>query len=81
METTKNTINNKKTFTVSNTTSDMLNALNDFMALQCRIIALFEGKEEGDNVIDTTVATYHAMRDAITANISETLAESHATRL
>lgn len=75
METTKNTTNNKITFTVSNTTSDMLNALNDFMALQCRIIALFNGKEEGENVIDATVVTYHAMRDAIAVNIKDNMTD------
>lgn len=65
--------NNKRIFTVSDTTAEMLNLLHDFMALQCRIIALFEGKDEGDNVIDATVATYNAMRDAIAANVKNNI--------
>ena len=75
METTKNTANNKVAYIVSDTTSDMLNTLNDFMALQCRIIALFEDKDEGENVIDATVATYHAISDAIAANIKDNMAD------
>lgn len=75
METTKNTTYNKIAFTVSNTTSDMLNALNDFMSLQCRIIALFEDKDDGEDVIDATAATYNAMRDAIAANIKNNMAD------
>ena len=65
--------NNKRTFTVSDTTAEMLNLLHDFMALQSRMIVLFEGKDEGDNVIDATVATYNAMRDAIAANVKNNI--------
>lgn len=63
--------NNKRTFTVSDTTAEMLNLLHDFMALQSRMIALFEDKDE--NVIDATVATFNAMRNAIAENVKNNI--------
>lgn len=61
--------NNEVVFTVSNTTSDMLCILRDCMKLQERAISLFEDKEEGENVINATIATVRALRDAIAVNI------------
>ena len=66
---------------ISVTTSEMVNLLRDFLTLQERTIALYEDKTGGENVINTAAELYHQMQDAITANISETLAESHATKL
>ena len=70
-----NNINNSKVvFTVSNTTSEMLNLLRDFLKLQERAIRLFEDKgEEGQDVIDATVATAHAIRDAVAVNIEQNI--------
>lgn len=65
--------NSEVVFTVSNTTSDMLNLLRDCMKLQERAISLFEEKEEGENVINATVATVHAIRDAIAVNIEQNI--------
>ena len=73
--------NNKRIFTVNDTTAEMLNLLHDFMALQSRMIALFEGKDEGDNVIDATVATYNAMRDAIAANVKNNIEDVASMQL
>ena len=69
MNDNKSTNNSKVVFTVSNTTSDMLNLLRDCIKLQERAISLFEDKEEGENVINATVATVRAIRDAIAVNI------------
>ena len=67
-------INNSETvFTVSNTTSEMLNLLRDFLKLQERAIRLFEDKEEGENVIDATVDTVRAIRDAVAVNIEQNI--------
>lgn len=74
-----NTANNNTTaaeFTISSTTADMLRLLRDFAKLQERAIALYEGKAEGENVIDATVAVVHSMQDAIAANIGATLLET-----
>ena len=70
-----NNINNSEVvFTVSNTTSEMLNLLRDFLKLQERAIRLFEDKEEGgQDVIDATVATAHAIRDAVAVNIEQNI--------
>ena len=65
--------NNEVVFTVSNTTSDMLNLLRDCIKLQERAISLFEDKEEGENVINATVATVRAIRDAIAVNIEQNI--------
>lgn len=63
-------------FAISSTTADMLRLLCDFVKLQERAIALYEGKAEGENVIDATVAVVHSMQDAIAANIGATLTET-----
>ena len=77
-----NNINNSEiVFTVSNTTSEMLNLLRDCMKLQERAICLFEDKEEGENVIDATVATIHAIRDAIAANVKLNIETSTCTQI
>lgn len=73
MNNDKSTNNSEVVFTVSNTTSDMLNILRDFIKLQERAISLFEDKEEGENVIDATVATVYAIRDAIAANVKQNI--------
>lgn len=66
--------NSEVVFTVSNTTSEMLNLLRDFFKLQERAIRLFEDKgEEGQDVIDATVATVHAIRDAVAVNIEQNI--------
>ena len=65
--------NNKVVFTVSNTTSDMLNLLRDCINLQERAISLFEDKEEGENVINATIANVRAIRDAIAVNIEQNI--------
>lgn len=65
--------NNEVVFTVSNTTSDMLNLLRDCIKLQERAISLFEDKEEGENVINATIATVRAIRDAIAVNIEQNI--------
>nr|DAH40049.1 MAG TPA: hypothetical protein [Caudoviricetes sp.] len=69
MNDNKSTNNSEIVFTISNTTSDMLCLLRDCMKLQERAISLFEDKEEGENVINATVATVRAIRDAIAVNI------------
>lgn len=65
--------NNKVVFTVSNTTSDMLNLLRDCINLQERAISLFEDKVEGENVINATIANVRAIRDAIAVNIEQNI--------
>lgn len=73
MNDNKSTNNSKVVFTVSNTTSDMLCLLRDCMKLQERAISLFEDKEEGENVINATIATVRAIRDAIAVNIEQNI--------
>lgn len=74
MNDNKSTNNSEVVFTVSNTTSEMLNLLRDFLKLQERAIRLFEDKgEEGQDVIDATVATAHAIRDAVAVNIEQNI--------
>lgn len=73
MNNDKSTNNSEVVFTVSNTTSDMLNILRDFIKLQERAIILFEDKEEGENVINATIATVRAIRDAIAVNIEQNI--------
>lgn len=69
-----NNINNSEVvFTVSNTTSEMLNLLRDCIKLQERAISLFEDKEEGQNVIDATIDTVRAIRDAVAVNIEQNI--------
>lgn len=73
MNDNKSTNNSKVVFTVSNTTSDMLCLLRDCMKLQERAISLFEDKEEGENVINATIATVRAICDAIAVNIEQNI--------
>lgn len=73
MNDNKSTNNSEVVFTVSNTTSDMLYLLRDCMKLQERAISLFEDKEEGENVINATIATVRALRDAIAVNIEQNI--------
>lgn len=70
-----NNINNSEVvFTVSNTTSEMLNLLRDCIKLQERAIKMFEDKgEEGENVIDATIDTVRAIRDAVAVNIEQNI--------
>ena len=63
-------MNNDKS---SNTTSEMLNLLRDCIKLQERAISLFEDKEEGQNVIDATIDTVRAIRDAVAVNIGQNI--------
>ncbi len=69
----KSTNNSEIVFTVSNTTSEMLNLLRDCIKLQERAISLFEDKEEGQNVIDATIDTVRAIRDAVAVNIEQNI--------
>lgn len=73
MNDNKSTNNSEVVFTVSNTTSDMLCLLRDCMKLQERAISLFEDKEEGENVINATIATVRALRDTIAVNIEQNI--------
>lgn len=73
MNDNKSTNNSEVVFTVSNTTSDMLCLLRDGIKLQDRAISLFEDKEEGENVINATIATVRAIRDAIAVNIEQNI--------
>lgn len=73
MNDNKSTNNSEVVFTVSNTTSDMLCLLRDCIKLQDRAISLFEDEEEGENVINATIATVRAIRDAIAVNIEQNI--------
>lgn len=73
MNNDKSTNNSEIVFTVSNTTSEMLNLLRDCIKLQERAISLFEDKEKGQNVIDATIDTVHAIRDAVAVNIEQNI--------
>ena len=73
MNDNKSTNNSEVVFTVSNTTSEMLNLLRDFLKLQERAISLFEDKEEGQDVIDATADTVRAIRDAVAVNIGQNI--------
>ena len=73
MNNDKSTNNSEIVFTVSNTTSEMLNLLRDCIKLQEREIRLFEGEEEGQNVIDATIDTVRAIRDAVAVNIEQNI--------
>ena len=79
MNDNKSTNNSEVVFTISNTTSEMLNLLRDFLKLQERAIRLFEDKEEGQDVIDATVATVRAIRDAVAVNIGQNIENSDNT--
>jgi hypothetical protein len=73
MNDNKSTNNSEVVFTISNTTSEMLNLLRDFLKLQERAIRLFEEKEEGQDVIDATADTVRAIRDAVAVNIGQNI--------
>lgn len=73
MNNDKSTNNSEIVFTVSNTTSEMLNLLRDCIKLQERAISLFKDKEEGQNVIDATIDTVRAIRDAVAVNIEQNI--------
>lgn len=73
MNDNKSTNNSEVVFTISDTTSEMLNLLRDFFKLQERAISLFEDKEEGQDVIDATVDTVRAIRDAVAVNIGQNI--------
>lgn len=73
--------NNKRTFTVSNTTADMLALLKDFLVIQERAIAMYNDKTGGENIINATAEVYHLMQEALTANICDTLTNSQVTEL
>lgn len=73
MNNDKSTNNSEIVFTVSNTTSEMLNLLRDCIKLQERAISLFEDKEEGQDVIDATADTVRAIRDAVAVNIGQNI--------
>lgn len=78
-----NNINNSEVvFTVSNTTSEMLNLLRDCIKLQERAIKMFEDKgEEGENVIDATIDTVRAIRDAVAVNIEQNIENLDNTKI
>ena len=73
MNDNKSINNSEVVFTISNTTSEMLNLLRDFFKLQERAIRLFEDKKGGENVIDATVDTVRAIRDAVAVNIEQNI--------
>lgn len=73
MNDNKSINNSEIVFTISNTTSEMLNLLRDFLKLQERAISLFEDKEEGQDVIDATADTVRAIRDAVAVNIGQNI--------
>lgn len=73
MNDNKSINNSEVVFTISNTTSEMLNLLRDFLKLQERAISLFEDKEEGQDVIDATADTVRAIRDAVAVNIGQNI--------
>lgn len=73
MNDNKSINNSEVVFTISDTTSEMLNLLRDFFKLQERAISLFEDKEEGQDVIDATADTVRAIRDAVAVNIGQNI--------
>ena len=73
--------NNSVSFTISETTNDMLTLLHDFARLQERVVTVYNRRTGGENIIKAAVEVYHLMQDAITANISDTLVESKETEL
>ena len=73
MNDNKATNNSEVVFTISDTTSEMLNLLRNFLKLQERAISLFDDKEEGQDVIDATADTVRAIRDAVAVNIGQNI--------
>lgn len=72
---------NKTTYKVSKTTADMLNILREFVSWQDKAISLFEGREQGDEVIEATVATFDSIREAIAANVEQNLCNLQSGRI
>lgn len=78
----KNSINNnKENVSISNTTNNMLALLRDFVQLQNRLIVVYDGEANGENIIEASAELYRFMQDAITANICETLTETQVAQL
>lgn len=78
----KNSINNnKENVSISNTTNNMLALLRDFVQLQNRLIVVYDGEANGENVIEASAELYRFMQDAITANICETITETQVEQL
>ena len=82
-----NNVNNNKsnenetTYKVSKTTADMLNILREFVSWQDKAISLFEGREQGDEVIEATVATFDSIRGTIAANVEQNLCNLQSGRI
>ena len=72
---------NKTTYKVSKTTADMLNILREFVSWQDKAISLFEGREQGDEVIEAKVATFDSIRGAIAANVEQNLCNLQSGRI
>lgn len=77
----KNDINNKENVSISATANNMLALLRDFVQLQNRLIVVYDGEANGENVIEASAELYRFMQDAITANICETLTETQVAQL
>lgn len=72
---------NETTYKVSKTTADMLNILREFVSWQDKAISLFEGREQGNEVIEATVATFNSIKEAIAANIEQNLCNLQSGRI
>lgn len=72
---------NETTYKVSKTTADMLNILREFVSWQDKAISLFEGKKQGDEVIEATVATFNSIKEAIAANVEQNLCNLQSGRI
>lgn len=59
----------------------MLNILREFVSWQDKAISLFEGREQGDEVIEATVATFNSIKEAIAANIKQNLCNLQSGRI
>lgn len=81
MNDNKSTNNSEVVFTVSNTTSDMLNLLRDFNKWQNIAIGMFAEKENGQEIIDATVLVYRTMLDFVVANIRTNIIEAQANEI
>lgn len=72
---------NETTYKVSKATADMLNILREFVSWQDKAISLFEGREQGDEVIEATVATFNSIKEAIAANVAQNLCNLRSGRI
>lgn len=72
---------NETTYKVNKTTTDMLNILREFVSWQDKAISLFEGKEQGEEVIEATVATFDSIKGAIAANVEQNLCNLQSGRI